>query len=65
MEVLKLTLEDCIRLTAEYEQYINDIKEYSNADDEKVEELKDAITTYIQRIGGTATGALSYVRGQL
>lgn len=65
MEVLKLILEDWSRLTAEYEQYINDIKEYSNADDDKVEELKDVITTYIQRIGGTATGALSYVCGQL
>ena len=58
-------IEDSINIMAEFDQYINDIKKYSNADDERIKELKDVITLYIIKVGGTATGVLSYVRGQL
>lgn len=58
-------IENSVNIMAEFDQYINDIKKYSNADDEKIEELKDVITLHIKNVGGTATGALSYVRAQL
>ena len=58
-------IENSVNIMAGFDQYINDIKKYSNADDEKIEELKDVITLHIKNVGGTATGALSYVRAQL
>lgn len=62
---LKLTIENCINTMVEYDRCISEIKKFSNANQQKIEKLKDVVTEHIQTCGGTASGALHYVCGEL